>query len=621
MCGIVGAVGIEHPDPTWLLKQMCNQIKHRGPDGEGYFQSNRALLGMRRLAIIDVSGGNQPIFNENRDVVTVLNGEIYNFRELRNTLHQKGHSFSTNSDTEVIVHLYEEYGEDFVSHLDGMFAFALWDIKREKLIIGRDRFGKKPLYYAVSSNSLVFASELKSLVAVGLIDREVDPEAIDLYLTYQYVPDPWTIYKNVYKLPPASILVWQSSTAITRKYWDVNEFFEKKIDISEVEAIDEFKKHLLRSTRTRLISERPVGAFLSGGLDSSAVAWAMTEAAEGPVNTYSIGFENEPYLNELPHAKRVAEILGTNHHEFVISPDIGDLVERVSGYFDEPFADSSAIPTFCVAEIAKREVVVALNGDGGDEAFGGYNRYLTNSFLSKASKQNFSKNRAFLTRSNISKIPVKIAAHINKSRELGRIQDPSLQYARRISYFNPESRTRLYRPDFALQLREFDSYLLLQSRWSALEKLNDVDKLLAIDYATYLPGDLLPKVDMMTMANSVEARSPFLDTAFVEWAAGLPSELKINQGTGKYIMKKALSTVFPQDLIYRPKQGFAIPREEWLAGPLQDMLRDLLLSSNSSLHTIFEKEEIRRMIEEQRKNQGYGSRLWALLMLQIWYNK
>lgn len=621
MCGIAGVVGPRGSNHGQSVRDMCDAMVHRGPDDDGFFDEDGAHLGMRRLAIIDVAHGAQPMSGEDGSVVTVFNGEIYNYRELQALLRARGHQLSTDSDTECLTHLYEDAGPEFVDDLRGMFGLAVWDRANRVLILARDRAGKKPLYYYQDGPRLWFASELKCLLTNRSIPREVDPDAVHHYLTYQYVPNPWSILKGIKKLPPAHRLVWRDGQVSVERYWQLTYAASGAAqNVPEADLAEQLRAQILEATRIRMISERPLGAFLSGGLDSSAVVAAMSQISSSPVKTFSIGFEEEKY-NELPFAREVAKLYGTEHCELVVKPDVEDLLPRLAKSFDEPFADSSAVPSYYVAEMARKHVVVALNGDGGDEGFGGYPRYAS-----------------FLQAPKTAQLPAPIARlaersgsflyrHPAGSRTLSRIgsrvtriaaTDPAIKYGRMMSYLFPEEKTALYRESFRAQITDLDSFALGAKVWRDSSYTDPVNRLLAMDMTLYLPGDLLPKVDITTMMVSLEARSPLLDHQLLEWAAKLPGDLKVRGGVTKYLMKRAMEPWLPDSLIHRTKMGFGIPRDEWLQGPLKPMVHDLLLTPQTRIRAYFKDDGIRQLVSEHEALGTKGPKVWALLMLELW---
>ncbi|WP_225837912.1 asparagine synthase (glutamine-hydrolyzing) [Streptomyces sp. NK08204] len=618
MCGVAGMVSTTSPDPA-AVKAMCDVLTHRGPDGEGFHTADHVALGMRRLAIIDVEGGDQPVFNEDRSVVAVFNGEIYNYPELRDNLLRRGHTFRTHGDSECIVHLYEEHGEDLVHHLRGMFTFALWDAGKERLLLARDRVGKKPLYYRDAHGSLAFASELKALSATAPSRGEVDPVALHHYLTYQYVPAPWSILSGVRKLPPGSLLTWQGGQSRVRRYWSLD--FSPGSVTSEQEAAERTRELLLEATRIRMVSERPLGAFLSGGIDSSAVVAAMARISGQPVKTFSIGFDDARF-DERSHARAVAKRYGTDHHEFVVDASALDVLPTLAWYFDEPFADSSAIPSFYVAQLSRRHVTVALNGDGGDESFGGYTRYAR-----LARMERFSVPKA--TRPAFGRLGRSLLATAPAGSRLRRAglaltvlsETSQRRYARMMSYFLPEQKHALYTEQQREATSGVDSYVLLDRAFRESRAVSRVNQLMDVDVNSYLPGDLLVKVDISTMANSLEARSPFLDHHLMEWAARLPAELKVRHGTTKYLLKKSLEDWLPHEVLHRPKQGFGVPLAHWLRTELKDVAWDVLTDRTAVDRGFFRPDAVRTMLEEHEAGENHARRIWALMQFELWHRR
>ena len=626
MCGIAGVVDQSRDAPREAVRTMCAAITHRGPDDDGFHDSPAAVLGMRRLAIVDVAHGAQPVYDEHNRIACVFNGEIYNYPDLQARLRASGHMLASDGDSACLPHLYQDHGPAMFEHLHGMFAIAIWDAEQHQLVLARDRMGKKPLYYTQQGNRLWFASELKCLLAVGehYIPRQLDPVSLDQYLTHQYVPHPRSILQGIHKLPPGHRLIWNERGLTVEPYWRLTYAPAGNTPAAnEAELAEQLRQHILDATRVRLMSERPLGAFLSGGLDSSAVVAAMAQLADGPVKTFSIGFAEDRY-NELPYARRVAEQYGTDHHELVVTPDIEGILPRVARMFDEPYADSSAVPSYYLAEMARRDVVVALNGDGGDESLGGYTRYAN-----------------YLAAGGGRRIPAPLAAaggrvgrwmvaHPPPIRQLARIgrglarlaqADPADRYAQMVSYFTPAQSRELYQPGFAATLGDHDPYQLTRDAWARAGDTDIVNKLLACDMALYLPGDLLPKVDITTMAVGLEARSPLLDHHLVEWAAALPGHLKVRDGTTKYLFKQAVAPWLPHDLIHRQKMGFGIPRDEWLQGPLASMVRDLLLGHDARTAGYLRPDAVRDLIDRHARHGHDGSRIWALLMLELWHRE
>jgi asparagine synthase (glutamine-hydrolysing) len=620
MCGIAGLLTPRTSERDALLRSMARAIIHRGPDSEGFHEDAQVGLTMRRLAIIDVHDGEQPVYNESRQVVAIFNGEIYNYRELQAVLEAKGHVLGSRSDSDCIPHLYEEYGLEFVQHLRGMFAVALWDANRNRLVLARDRFGKKPLYYRHDAHGMAFASELKALLADPATDRAPDPVALSHYLTYQYVPAPFSALRSVRKVEPASLLVLENGTCRTFRYWSLDYRPADSPAPTHLPALaEELRERLLEAVGARLVSERPLGAFLSGGVDSSAVVAAMSRVSTEQVKTFSIGFDEESF-NELPYARQVADLYGTDHHEMIVRPDVEEILPRIARSFDEPFADSSAIPSYYLAQMAHEHVVVALNGDGGDEVFGGYLRYPL--FL-KTPARDFPPAiarllygsgrllRPFASRSAITRRLIQASVLLAEPTAARR-------YARILSYFRPEEKRSLLSSDFAADIAGRDSYDLVDRVWDAHADTDEVNRLLAVDTYTYLPGDLLPKVDITTMASSLEARSPFLDHRLAEWAAALPGEFKVRGGTTKWLLKEALDPWLPHELIHRRKMGFGIPLAAWLRGPLRELAYDTLTDSTASSRGWFRTGAVQALLVDHMAGSDRSPQIYALLMLELW---
>jgi asparagine synthase (glutamine-hydrolysing) len=616
MCGIAGITSVDRPD-AGLVRRMCDTLVHRGPDGSGFHDGDRATLGMRRLAIIDVAGSQQPVYNEDRTVAAVFNGEIYNFRELREELHRRGHRFASNGDSECLVHLYEDYGDDLVHHLRGMFAFAIWDAAARRLLLARDRVGKKPLYWREDGASLAFGSELKALLADPAMTPRIDPVALHHYLTYQYVPAPWSIYEGIQKLPPGHLLAWQDGVVKVSRYWRLD--CTQRPVTSIPEAAEQLRCLLLDATKVRMVSERPLGAFLSGGVDSSAVVAAMARQTSGPVKTFSIGFEDGQF-DERAHARRLAEFYGTDHQEFVVTPAAMDVLPTLAWHFDEPFADASAIPSFYVARMSSQHVTVVLTGDGGDESFGGYERYALMNMAGRISVPEFARRRL----RDLGSLIVRHSKSGSLPRSAGRITEMLAEpmprrYARLMSYFTPEQKLALYSGAMRDRLANVDSYELLDQAFAASRAQSDVGRLMDVDVQTYLPGDLLTKVDITTMACSLEARSPFLDHHVMEWAASLPGRLKVRSRTTKFLLKQAMMPWLPDDLVTRRKQGFGIPLASWLRTELRDLSWDVLTDSTARSRGLFRPEAVSGLLSEHGQGIDHSSRIWALIQFELWH--
>src|SRR4051794_37211429 len=621
MCGIAGKVSSGGDVPRGLVEAMCARQAHRGPDSRGIHRSNGVALGIQRLRIIDLQTGDQPIYNEDRSVAVVLNGEIYNFPELRDQLQRRGHTFYTRTDTEVIAHLYEERGPKLVDELNGMFSLAVWDERRRRLLLARDRVGKKPLFYAEGDGWLSFASELPALMADPDVRAEIDPSSIDCYLAYGYIPSPWSIWKDVRKLRPAHTLVWENGRTTIDRYWRLDYSHKRTDDRRELE--EELRERLGAAVRRRLISDVPLGAFLSGGVDSSIVVSEMAAASTQPVKTYSIGFEEEEY-NELPRARVIAERFATDHHEYVVEPDAIDLVPKLVRHYGEPYADSSAIPTFYLAELTRRDVTVALNGDGGDESFAGYLRHVANSLTGRLDvvpqpvRRRIAAIGRALPRRPGSKTLLSRAQRLLVSVDADAIE----RYRRHVSVFNDAERAELLDPDFRASIDEMRAPGVIAGPWRAASGSSMLDRLLEVDVNTYLPGDLLVKVDIATMAYSLEARSPFLDPEVMEFAASLPPREKASMGRKKLLLRRAYRGQIPDAILDGAKRGFGVPLGAWFRGELQGYARELLLDRATLDRGYFNESAVRGIFDAHAAGQGDRSlQLWAMIMLESWHRQ
>jgi len=607
---------------------MCERLAHRGPDERGIVNFPRdgqeaggratAALGIQRLSIIDVQGGHQPIANEDGTIWTVLNGEIYNFQELRKELEQRGHRVATRSDTEVIVHLYEEEGETFVNRLDGMFALALWDERRQRLLLARDRFGKKPLLYAEEGNRLIFASEFQALLSDESIPRELDLTALDYYLTYMAIPAPLSIYRAVRKLPAAHLLIHDRAGTRLQRYWALA--YTPKLALSEADATERLLELLTEAVRKRLVADVPLGAFLSGGVDSSAVVALMTRCSDRPVKTFSIGFEEVRY-NELPHARRVAQAFGCDHHEFVVRPLALEVLPTLIQHFGEPFADSSAIPTYYLSRLTREHVTVALNGDGGDEAFAGYARH------SAARLAERWQAVPTLVRGPIDWLAQwLLATPTDRQQWRGRIgrffqaasRSRPARYQAWVGIMDEDLKTALVGPRNGFTA----SPNMIEQLFDQAQALDPVDAALAVDTAFYLPTDLLVKMDIMSMANALEARSPFLDHHLVEFVARLPSSMKLRHRTSKALLKQTLTGILPEDNVHRRKWGFAVPIGTWFRTELREFLEDHLRSAHCARDGLLRQDAVAVLVEAHLSGRAdYTHQLWTLLVLELWYRR
>jgi asparagine synthase (glutamine-hydrolysing) len=623
MCGIVGIVRNDgKPVDEELLARMNNAIRHRGPDEDGFYVNGSTGMAMRRLAIIDLKSGQQPIHNRDRSAWIVFNGEIYNYLELREKLEKLGHTFYTNSDTEAIVHAYDQYGTDCPNHLRGMFAFAIWNERTQELFLARDRVGKKPLLYAEVNGQLVFGSEFTALLLHPDISREIQPEALDYYLTFMAVPAPLTVYKSIRKLEPGHWLRWRNGNVERQRYWEPD--FTRKIDIGEEEAGERTVEILRDAVRVRLMSEVPLGAFLSGGIDSSAVVALMSQESSERVKTFSIGFDEQDF-SELHHARRVAEHVGADHHEFIVRPDAVEVLPMLVEHYGEPYADSSAVPTYYVAKETRKHVTVALNGDGGDESFAGYERYIAMGLTEKY-RRIPSLLRESVIRRGVDLIPTdptKRSKIKSAQRLLAVVEQPKTRrYMKWMSTFNDELKAPLYSDSFREQTMGANALGVLDTWFKRANGIGMVDALLLTDQMTYLPNDLLVKVDIATMAVSLEARSPFLDHHVIEFAASLPENLKLRRLTGKYLLKKVLRKLLPSENLTRRKMGFGVPIGHWFRGKMQPFLREVVLSEKALRRGLFKPEAVKHLVDSHtRAERDYSHQLWTLLMLELWFNR
>jgi asparagine synthase (glutamine-hydrolysing) len=608
MCGIAGIVSLAH-EAVGLdeLRRMCASLAHRGPDDEGFYLSREAGLGMRRLSIIDLATGRQPVANEDGTVWTVMNGEIYNYRELRRELQAAGHRFATVSDTEVIVHLYEEHGGRAVEHLRGMFAFALWDERRRRLLVARDRIGIKPLYYAETRGRLAFASEVKALLQLDIAPR-LNWGSLGHLLTFLTTPRTESIVEGVHKLEPGHLL-WASAEGGVRRerYWELPPAAEKPV--GEEEAAEGLREVLAESVRLHMISDVPLGAFLSGGVDSSAVVALMAGASPDPVRTFTIGFTDADY-SEVEPARVVAQRYHTRHRELCLEPDALDVVEDLAWYLDEPFGDASAIPTYMVSRLAAEDVKVVLSGDGGDELFGGYDKYVVEARERRRDRLPAAARRA---------LGALAAVAPEDMRGRRWLRHLSLSGPRRYldawSFFSPAELTRLLRPEVHARVAEADPW---RDALAFLDHADDhwLTALQRLDLRTYLPLDVLTKVDRMSMAHSLEARVPLLDHKVVEYAFSLPADLKLRPGATKYVFKRAMRGLLPDAILDRPKHGFAVPLRGWFRGT--SFLSDLLLSERCRQRGLLDPEAVRRLIQRHEQGRPLDFQLWTLASLELW---
>ncbi len=620
MCGIAGLAGCSDKA---LLKRMCKLISHRGPNHTGYHLGKGISMGYNRLAIIDLKSGNQPIYSDNGNLAIVFNGEIYNYLFLKEELEKRGHRFKTNSDTETILRGYEQWGPEIANKLRGMFAFAIWDGKRKRLFIARDKFGKKPLYYAQINRMLGFASEIKSLLLLPNFNKALDYKAIDEFLAYRFIPSPRTIFKGVRKLPPGHYLIWQDGNLSIKPYWRLQyspqqhseEHFAKRVR----ELLDE-------AVRIRLMSEVPLGAYLSGGIDSSGVVALMAAHSDQPVKTFSVGFGVEKY-DELPFARKVAEEFSTDHHEIIVSPKSIKELPKIIWHLDEPMADPTSIPTYLLSKFAKRKVTVVLTGEGGDEIFGGYEQYKIMQLaythgrkIPQVLRKHVIPHAVRAIPKNILDLFFKYSSALGKkgierfSHFISDLGEPEKSYLELVQIFDKQERESLYLHE------ELDAADLSRNVGKFFKPTSSRGDLLAqmqlFDVATELPDDLLMKVDKMTMAASVEARAPLLDVPLAELAFTIPSSMKIKNSTEKYILRKALADILPKPILQRKKMRFFVPIDYWFGGDLKGIAENLLLESDRKL---FKRKEVRKILQGYDNSRAYAARqLWNLISLELW---
>jgi len=618
MCGICGIFEFERRDPIpqELVHRMNETIVHRGPDDEGIYCGPGIGLGFRRLSIIDLSGGHQPISNEDGRLWVMLNGEIYNYPELRRDLEARGHRFTTRSDTESIVHLYEEFGEDCFRRLRGMFAIALWDSRERKLLLARDRVGKKPLFYSANDRRILFGSELKALLASDTLPRDIDPQALSDYFSFGYIPAPSTIYRTVRKVLPGHYLVASANCLREVPYWDIS--FAQVAERSEGEWCELLRHELCEATRVRLMSDVPLGAFLSGGVDSSSVVAMMSHLMKRPVTTCSIGFEEQEY-NEADHARQIAQHFRTDHHEQVVRPDAVDVINKLAWHYDEPFADSSAIPTYYVSWVARQHVTVALGGDGGDESFAGYRRYYFDQFENRLRRFVAPGVRRGIF-GPLGRWYPALAWAPRVFRAKATLQSlsrsPLEGYFNSISVFRPDEKSRLFCGDFEKALGGYQSIERLRYYYDRADTDDLLSRIQYVDIKTYLPDDILAKVDRASMAVSLEVRAPLLDHPFMERVATIPSSLKLRGRIGKYIFKKAMASVLPAETLGRSKQGFAVPLARWFRKDLRDMAYEAILSSDDG---ILNRVLLKKIWDQHQKGHyDRSAHLWAVLMFRKW---
>jgi asparagine synthase (glutamine-hydrolysing) len=622
MCGIAGRFNFrsEAPVEASEIRGMCALLAHRGPDGEGIWTDGAIGFGHRRLAVIDLSlAGRQPMTSADGNLTVTFNGEIYNFPDLRRELERRGHRFRSRTDTEVVLAAYREWGVECLARFRGMFAFALWDAAARTLFMARDRVGKKPLHYLLDGEGLSFASEPKAFLARESFRPEADLEAISAYLSYQYVPSPLSAFAGVRKLPPAHYVVVRDGRVRISRYWKLS--YATKRRLSDAEACAELVDRLREAVRLRLISDVPLGAFLSGGVDSSAVVALMAALGDAPVRTFAIGFEDEAY-NELPYARRVAERYATDHHEFVVRPSAAEIFPALVWHYNEPFADSSAIPTYYLSELARRHVTVALNGDAGDENFAGYRRYIPPASAARFDRMPRAVRRAVRGVARLAPAPERSDSVVYRGRRwLRRLADtPAGRFGRRVMIFDPDLKVEMCEPAFLRAADGCGGPRFLVDAFEASDARESLDALLDVDVNCYLSDCLLVKVDIATMAHGLEGRSPMLDHEFMEFAASLPADLKLRDGRTKYIFKQALGPFLPAEIVERPKKGFSVPLDAWFRDELREMSGDLLLDGRLAGRGYFKPQAVGRMLEEHwRGVASWQNQLWSVLMLESWH--
>ncbi len=644
MCGICGEIDFNKGVRVEPIQRMCKVLAHRGPDDEGmvFIKGNQCMelirpypspfkqngfevgLGHRRLSIIDLSSvAHQPMCNENGRIWIVFNGEIYNFRDLRKELEQKGHVFKSRSDTEVILHAYEEWDLDCLKALRGMFAFAIWDSDIKRLFLARDRLGEKPLAYSNQNSKFAFASEIKALLQIPGFERKVNNRALHHYLTYQYVPSPDSIFEGIKKLPPAHYLLYEPNGSMeVRRYWKLSFHRPSETPMDVKTLKDRIRTELEESVKLRLISDVPLGAFLSGGVDSSIIVGMMAKLSGKPVKTFSIGFKEKEF-DELSYARIVANHFATEHHEFIVKPNAIKILPKLVWHYNEPFADSSAIPTYYVANLTKDFVKVVLTGDAGDENFGGYPRYLRSQWVAR-----FTKIPEKLRKDLLPNFLRMFSGFHWRGKTLNRLADfieslsadQAKNYAEQIKIFNAKEKEDIYTVDFGKSVGEIDPLDFLASKFEESETGNLLERLLYVDMNSYLPEDLLVKMDIATMANSLEARVPFLDHKFMELVAGIPPHLKLKGTKAKFILKTAFKDLLPDPIFKRKKMGFGVPVSRWFRKELKEYIYEILLDSKTLNRGYFRRKGIKSLLDEHAcMRYDHSPKIWALLFLEIWF--
>jgi asparagine synthase (glutamine-hydrolysing) len=626
MCGIAGWINLENKtsqnDGEAVLHRMCERMKHRGPDSEGLWLDEQVALGMRRLSIIDLHTGEQPVYSEDKSVVVVMNGELYNFREVRSDLEKRGHKFATNTDSEILPHLYEEYGEAMLEHINGMFAFALWDKNKKKLLVARDRFGEKPLYYGVFAGKLIFASEPKVLLENPSVKAEINTDALRSFLSFDYVPAPASIYKNIYKLPAAHFLTVERGEVKTRRYWNLT--FHKNGNTPTIEkAAEDLRELLSDAVRMRLVADVPLGILLSGGVDSSTVAAFAVRHSTEKVKTFSIGFEEDSF-DESKYARQVATHLGTEHYEDKLSVRrAADLISEIAKWLDEPLSDGSLIPTFLLSRFVRQHVTVALGGDGGDEIFAGYPMYFGHK-MARVYDSIPRFLRSGLIEPIVNNLPVStknLSFDYKAKRFVAAAKyDTVTRHHSWFGSFSIDEQNDLLSRD-VLASTSGDIYRGAKDLLKITDARDEIERMQFLDMNFYMAEDILTKVDRASMAVSLEVRAPFLDPRVAQFAAALPLEYKLKGSKGKYVLKKAVEPLLPRAILQRPKKGFGIPIAEWLKGSLNPLLRDLLAPERLKNQGLFDAEFVRQLIKEHETGAAsHHKQLWTLLVFQLWFD-
>ncbi len=627
MCGIAGWANLDSKKSSQnaseaVLHQMCERMKHRGPDSEGLWTGESVALGMRRLSIIDLHTGEQPVYNEDKSIVVVMNGELYNFREVRNDLEKRGHKFETQTDTEILPHLYEEYGEAMLEHINGMFAFALWDKRKQRLFIARDRFGEKPLYYGVFDGKLIFASEPKVLLEHPSVKREINTDALRSFLSFDYVPAPASIYKNIYKLPAAHLLILEKGEVKTRRYWNLT--FHKNGNTPGVEkAATDLRELLADAVRMQLVSDVPLGILLSGGVDSSTVAAFATQFSTERVKTFSIGFEEDSF-DESKFAREVAAHLGTEHYEDKLSVErAADLISEIGTWLDEPMSDGSLLPTFLLSRFVRKYVTVALGGDGGDEIFAGYPMYFGHK-MARVYDSIPRILRAGVIEPIVNNLPVStknLSFDYKAKRFVAASKyDVVTRHHSWFGSFSIDQQSDLLTKD-VLAHTSSDIYKGAKDLLKITDAETEIEQMQFLDMNFYMAEDILTKVDRASMAVSLEVRAPFLDPRVAQFAASLPLEYKLKGNKGKYILKKAVEPLLPKSILQRPKKGFGIPIAEWLKGRLNPLMHDLLAPERLKNQGLFDEKFVQKLIKEHETSAAsHHKQLWTLLVFQLWFD-